>query len=165
MGKGYAAVGQAGACLHTMAVLQAYQADLLKDLDEGEEPSSDDVTDLRRTTDLSLRATKETARTIGRSMAALVAAERHLWLTLVFLMNAPLAPFGLFGDAINSVIDRYQEARKQAAAFQQFLTRDRSSPRCVPAPRIGRHRSRALPLALPRVGTEVANALCRGLEV
>ncbi len=32
-GRAYAAVGQAVASLHTMAVLQAYQADLLKDLD------------------------------------------------------------------------------------------------------------------------------------
>ncbi len=30
-----AAAGQAFASLHTMAVLQAYQADLLKDLDKG----------------------------------------------------------------------------------------------------------------------------------
>lgn len=36
VGKGYMAVGQAGSCLHTMAVLQVYQADLLKELDEGE---------------------------------------------------------------------------------------------------------------------------------
>ncbi len=129
VGKGYTAAGQAGACLHTMAVLQAYQADLLKELDEGEQISSSDVGDLRRTADLALRATKETARAIGRSMAALVAAERHLWLTLsdmkkkdrVFLMDAPLVPSGLFGDAVDSVVDRYQEARKQAAAFQRFL--------------------------------------------
>lgn len=32
MGKAFQAAGQAGAVLHTMAVLQAYQADLLKDL-------------------------------------------------------------------------------------------------------------------------------------
>ncbi|KAI2648903.1 ATP-dependent RNA helicase DBP9 [Labeo rohita] len=96
VGKGYTAAGQAGACLHTMSVLQAYQAD---------------------------------ARAIGRSMAALVAAERHLWLTLsdmkekdrVFLLDAPLSPSGLFGDSVNLVVDRYQEARKQAAAFQRFL--------------------------------------------
>ncbi|KAL0183577.1 hypothetical protein M9458_019273, partial [Cirrhinus mrigala] len=131
VGKGYSAAGQAGACLHTMAVLQAYQADLLKELDEGDEISRDDISELRRAADLSLRATKETARAIGRSMAALVAAERHLWLTLsdmkekdrVFLLDAPLAPSGLFGDAVNSVVDRYQEARKQAAAFQRFLPR------------------------------------------
>ncbi|KAI2660091.1 Transposon Ty3-G Gag-Pol polyprotein [Labeo rohita] len=62
-------------------------------------------------------------------MAALVAAERHLWLTLsdmkekdrVFLLDAPLSPSGLFGVSVTSVVDRYQEARKQAAAFQRFL--------------------------------------------
>ncbi len=114
VGKGYTAAGQAGACLHTMSVLQVYQADLLKELDEGEQVNSDNISELRRTADLALRATKETARAIGRSMAALVAAERHLWLTLsdmkekdrVFLMDAPIAPSGLFGDAVNSVVDR-----------------------------------------------------------
>ncbi len=97
------AVGQAGACLQMMSVLQAYQADLLKELDEGEQVSSNDIVELTRTADLALRATKETARAIGRSITALVAAERHLWLTLsnmkekdrVFLMDAPLAPSGL----------------------------------------------------------------------
>ncbi len=125
VGKGYMAAGQAGACLHTMAVLQAYQADLLKELDEGEQISSSDVGELRRTADLALRTTKETARAIGRSMAV----ERHLWLTLsdmkdkdrICLMDAPLAPSGLFGDAVDSVVDRYQEALKQVAAFQRFL--------------------------------------------
>lgn len=34
--KAYMAASQAGACLHTMAIMQAYQADLLRDLDEGE---------------------------------------------------------------------------------------------------------------------------------
>ncbi len=78
MGKGYTAADQAGVCLQKMSLLQAYQADLLKELDEGEQVSSNDIVELRRTADLALRATKETARAIGRSMAA----ERHLWLTL-----------------------------------------------------------------------------------
>ncbi len=131
VGKGYTAAGQAGACFHMMSVLQAYQADLLKELDEGEQVSSKNILEFRRNADLALLTTKETARAIGRSMAALVAAERHLWLTLsdikekdrVFLMDAPLAPSGLFGDAIDSFVDRYQESRKQAAAFQRFLPR------------------------------------------
>ncbi|KAL0181298.1 hypothetical protein M9458_023704, partial [Cirrhinus mrigala] len=105
VGKGYTAAGQAGACLHTMSVLQAYQADLLKRASRG-------------TADLALRATKETA-------------EQHLWLMLsdmkekdrVFLLDAPLEPSGLFGDAVDSVFSRYQEACKQAAAFQWFLPR------------------------------------------
>ncbi len=132
-----------------MAVLQAYQADLLKELDEGEGFSADDICELRRTADLSLRATKETARAIGRSMAALVAAERHLWLTLsdikdrdrVFLLDAPLSPSGLFGDAVDTVVDRHQEAGRQVAAFQRFLPRHSltqgAAGREQPLPRVG----------------------------
>ncbi len=110
-------------------MLQAYQADLLKELDKGKQVYSNDIVKQRRTADLVLRATKETARAIGRSKAALVVAERHLWLTLsdmkekdrVFQMDAPLALSCLFGDAVDSVVDRYQEACKQAMEFQWFL--------------------------------------------
>ncbi len=59
VGKGYSAALQAGACLHTMSVLQAYQANLLKELDEGEQVKSDDISELRRTADLAIRATKD----------------------------------------------------------------------------------------------------------
>ncbi len=96
--------------------------------------------------DLSLRATKETACAIGRSM---VVAERHLWLTLsnikdrdrVFLLDAPLSPSGLFGEAVGAVVDRHQEAKKQAAAFQRFLPRrslaQGAAGREQPLPRAG----------------------------
>jgi hypothetical protein len=129
VGKAYSAAGQASACLHTMSILQAYQADLLKDMSESEEVSSDMVHELRQAADLSLRATKESAKMMGRTMAALVAAERHLWLNLsdmkdkekAFLLDAPLSPSGLFGDAVDVVIEKFQEEKKQAAAFQRFL--------------------------------------------
>ncbi|KAL0149575.1 hypothetical protein M9458_055102 [Cirrhinus mrigala] len=122
VGKEYTAAGQAGACLHTMSVLQAYQADLVKEIDEGEKV---DLAELRRTADLALRDTKENARAVGRSMVV----ERHLWLTLsdmkekdrVFLRDAPLEPSGLFGDTVDSVVSRYQEARKQVAAIQRII--------------------------------------------
>ncbi len=84
-GRAYAAAGQAVASLHTMAVLQAYQADLLKDLDDGQGLSPDEVAELRRTTDLALRATKQAATAMGRSMAAMVVTERHLWVNLADL--------------------------------------------------------------------------------
>ncbi len=48
VGKGYVAAGQAGSCLHTMVVLQAYQADLLKELDEGEGFNAEDISELRK---------------------------------------------------------------------------------------------------------------------
>lgn len=62
-------------------------------------------------------------------MAALIASERHLRLNLsnimekdnFFLLDALLSPPGLFGDAVNSIIERFQEAKKQAATFQQYL--------------------------------------------
>ncbi len=46
-GKAYSAAGQAAACLHTMSLLQAYQAELLIDLDEGEGISPNTVYVLR----------------------------------------------------------------------------------------------------------------------
>ncbi|KAK3542839.1 hypothetical protein QTP70_004648 [Hemibagrus guttatus] len=60
VGKAYIAAGQANASLHTMAVLQAYQADLLREPDcGGLNPNA--VSEICRATDLALRATKQTA--------------------------------------------------------------------------------------------------------
>ncbi len=56
--------------------------DVLKEMDEGTGLTPEAVKELRRATDLALRATKHTARAVGRSMAASVAAERHLCSTL-----------------------------------------------------------------------------------
>lgn len=47
--------GQPGECLHTMAILQAYQANLLKDLDESERVDPEAVRELHQATDLSLQ--------------------------------------------------------------------------------------------------------------
>ncbi len=69
------AAGQAAATLHSMGVLQAYQAELLKELDKGEGLTPEAVKEPRRATDLVLRATKPKAQTVGRSMADLVSVE------------------------------------------------------------------------------------------
>ncbi len=122
-----------------MAILQAYQADVLKEMDEGTGLTPEAVKELRRATDLALRATKHTARAVGRSMAASVAAERHLWLNLteirekekVFLMDAPISQSGLFGEAVNAVVDKFRSAKTQSAALKQFMprrARDFSTP-------------------------------------
>ncbi|CAM4693006.1 unnamed protein product [Leuciscus chuanchicus] len=148
--KAYAAAGQAAACLHTMSLMQAYQAELLGDSEEGGGFSADTVSELRRATDLSLRATKETAKSIGRSMAALVATERHLWLDLsdikdkekYVLLDAPVSTQGLFGDAVNSAVAKSQEASKQEAALQKLLPR-RSSLRLLSGSSLS-HLKRAL---------------------
>ncbi len=67
VGKAYMAAGQAGACLHTMSVLQAYQADLLKEMDEGEDIKNDDIAELHRATDISLRGHRKTELTCAGS--------------------------------------------------------------------------------------------------
>ncbi len=64
--------GQAGMALHTMAI-QAYQADVLKEMDEGDRLTPEAVKELRKATDLALQATKHTARAVGGSMAGSVA--------------------------------------------------------------------------------------------
>ncbi len=56
VGKAYSAAGQATACLHIMCLLQAYQAELLGDHNEGRGCGPNAVCELRRATDLSLRA-------------------------------------------------------------------------------------------------------------
>ncbi len=106
-GRSYASAGQAASALHSMAVLQVYQAKLLSVVDESE-PDPATLRELRSATDLALRATKTTAQAIGRSMASLVVLERHLWLTLaeikdadrVSFLDAPISPSGLFGPAV-----------------------------------------------------------------
>ncbi len=119
---------------HTMSVLQAYQADLLKDLDQGQGLPPEAVTELCRTTDLALRATKQTAAAIGRSM---VATERHLWMNLVdivekekrFLLDAPVSPSELFGTSVETVDKKFMEAKVRSAAFKSCLPcRSRSEP-------------------------------------
>ncbi len=51
IGKSYIAAGQAGMALQTMAILQAYQADVLKEMDEGTGLTPEAVKELRRATE------------------------------------------------------------------------------------------------------------------
>lgn len=63
-----------------MAVLQAYNSDLLKDLDKGQRLDPEVIAELCCTTDLALWTTKQTAAAIGHSMAAIMVTEGHLWI-------------------------------------------------------------------------------------
>ncbi len=109
--------GQAAAMLHSMGVLQAYQAELLKELDEGEGLTPEAVKELRRATDLALRATKHKARAVGRAVAGFVSVEHHLWLTITDikekdkkLFDAPISKDGLFGDSVTTVVEKFRAA-------------------------------------------------------
>ncbi len=144
-GRSYASAGQAASALHSMAVLQVYQAKLHSAVDESE-PDPATLRELRSATDLALRATKTTAQAIGRSMASLVVLERHLWLTLteikdadrVSFLDAPISPSGLFGPAVKGFAELCDTSCPSAPA-QQLLRvapglRRLSSPRNLHLP-------------------------------
>lgn len=123
--------GQASGALLTMAVIQANQANLLKDLDQGERVFPDLVRVLHCTTDLTLCATKQAARAIGRSLAAMVATERQLWLNLGKNQGikerdksfpALVSPSRLFGTTVETVVQKFREA------FERYILRCGYSP-------------------------------------
>ncbi len=90
--KAYSAAGQAASALHAMAILQVHQAKALKQVHEG---STDPglMQELRTATDLALRLTKVTARSLGKAMSTMVVQERHLWLNLAEMKDVDNARF------------------------------------------------------------------------
>ncbi len=66
-GRSYASAGQAASALHSMAVLQVYQAKLLSAIDESE-PDPATLRELRSATDLALQATKIEAQKASQAM-------------------------------------------------------------------------------------------------
>ncbi len=156
-------------------------------MDEGTGLTPEAVKELRRATDLALRATKHTARAVARSMAGSVAAERHLWLNLteirekekVFLLDAPISQSGLFGEAVSSVIEKFRSAKTQSAALKQFmprrtqyhstpsssLSREQSLPRKEPSGRSGAQAAHPPPITVwgARAGLFLANDHADGL--
>ncbi|KAI2645948.1 hypothetical protein H4Q32_025302 [Labeo rohita] len=132
--RAYTSAGQAASALHSMAILQVFQAKLLAQSDKSAlDPAT--LTELRSATDLALRATKATAQAIGRSMASLVVLERHLWLTLteikdadkVPFLDAPISPTGLFGPSVEGFAERFSAAQKTSQAMRHFLPKRSSS--------------------------------------
>ncbi len=81
--------------------------------------------------DLTLRATKVTARAVGRAMSTLVVQERHLWLCLadmrdtdkVWFLNSPVSQTGLFGDAVENFAQQFSAVQKQSETISHILPR------------------------------------------
>ena len=151
-GRAYTSAGQAASALHTMAILQVFQAKLLRSLDESS-PSEPAFRDLRSATDLALRTTKATAQAIGRSMANLVVLERHLWLNLteikesdkVAFLDAPVSPSGLFGPAVEGFTERFTAAQKSSQAMRHFLPKRSTSAPSRPRTAPTQHQSKPVP--------------------
>ncbi len=92
---------------------------------------------MRRTTDLAFRATKQAATAMGRYMAAMVVTERHLRVNLAdigkkekgFILYAPVWPSELFGTSVETVVQKFREAKARSAALKSFIPRrSRSEP-------------------------------------
>ncbi len=157
-GSAYAACGEAASALHAMALLQVHQAKALRDLHEGgHDPEV--LKELRTATDLALRATKVTARSLGRAMSTMVVQERHLWLCLADMresdkmrfLNAPVSQTGLFGDAVENFAQQFSAAQKQTEAIRHILPRRAAAASTRPpvaAPQSTRRRGRP-PAAAP----------------
>ncbi|KAI2655623.1 Transposon Ty3-G Gag-Pol polyprotein [Labeo rohita] len=150
--KAYAASGQAASALHAMAILQVYQAKVLKDLHEGV-PDPELLHELRSATDYALRATKVTAQALGRAMSTMVVQERHLWLNLAEMrdaekarfLDAPISQAGLFGETVEEFAQQFS-----TRALAQLSRR--SNLRLPPAeedPLRGWLRARNLPVLQP----------------
>ncbi|KAL0149007.1 hypothetical protein M9458_055622 [Cirrhinus mrigala] len=150
--KAYVASGQAASALHTMAILQVYQAKVLKDLHEGV-PDPELLHELRSATDYALRATKVTAQALGRAMSTMVVQERHLWLNLAEMrdaekarfLDAPISQTGLFGETVEEFAQQFS-----TRALAQLSRR--SNLRLSPAeedPLRGWLRPRNLPVLQP----------------
>ncbi|KAL0165845.1 hypothetical protein M9458_037689, partial [Cirrhinus mrigala] len=150
IGSAYVACGEAGSALHAMALLQVHQAKALKDLYEGgHDPEV--LKELRVTTDIALRATKVTARSLGRAMSSMVVQECHLWLCLTDMretdktrfLNAPVSQTGLFGDAVENFAQQFSAAQKQTESIRHILPRRAAAASTRPpaaAPQPARHR-------------------------
>lgn len=93
--------------------------------------SPEAVTELHPTTDLTLRATKQTAAAVGHLMAAMVVTERHLWLTLADIREkekiwcSRCRPPEL---SVQTVAEKFREARVQSAVFRKYILCQSRSP-------------------------------------
>ncbi len=163
-GCAYSAAGQAASALHSLAVLQVFQAKMLASEEAGLDAAS--LRDLRSMTDLALRATKATAQAIGRSMSSLVVLECHLWLTLTEMKEADKVPFldapvssnSLSGPAVEGFAERFTEAQKSSHAMRHFLPKRASSaassrPKPVPTQQPAKPKP-ATPEPLPPKGRQ-----------
>ncbi|KAL0169214.1 hypothetical protein M9458_033810, partial [Cirrhinus mrigala] len=132
--RAYVASGQAASALHAMAILQVFQAKVLKDLHEGV-PDPELLHELRSATDYALRATKVTAQALGRAMSTMVVQERHLWLNLAEMrdaekarfLDAPISQTGLFGETVEEFAQQFSTVKQQTEAIKHILPRRAAS--------------------------------------
>ncbi len=166
--KVYSAAGQAASALHAMAILQVHQAKALKQVHEG---STDPglMQELRTATDFALRATKVTARSLGKAMSTMVVQERHLWLNLAEMkdvdkarfLDAPISQGGLFGDTVEGFAQQFSAVQQQTEAIQHILPRRDAPSTAAPGARPQSARRRGRPPASSRAAPPQAESTHR----
>ncbi len=124
-----------------MAILQVHQSKALKQVHTG---STDPglMQELRTATDFALRATKVTARSLGKAMSTMVVQERHLWLDLAEMKNvdkarfldAPISQAGLFSDTVEGFAQQFSAVQQQIEAIQHILPRHDAHQPLPPGP-------------------------------
>ncbi len=156
--KAYSAEGQAASALHAMAILQVHQAKALKQVHEGSSTNPGLMQELRSATDFALRATKVTARSLGKAMSTMVVQERHLWLNLAEMkdvdkarfLDAPISQAGLFGDTVEGLAQQFSAVQQQTEAIQHILSRRDAPSTAAPGARPQSARRRGRPPASSR---------------
>ncbi len=116
--RAYAAAGQAGSALHTMAVLQLFQAKLLCGMDESGQVYQEALKELRTATDLALHIMKAIAQAIGKTMARVPPLVKPHWDQGRWENGFP----GLLArPAVDGFAERFSEAKKTLQALCHFL--------------------------------------------
>ncbi|KAL0170346.1 hypothetical protein M9458_034942 [Cirrhinus mrigala] len=125
--KAYTASGQAVSTLHAMAILQVYQAKVLKDLHEGV-PDPELLQELCSVTGYALRTMKVMAQALGRPIYTMVVQEHHLWLNLVEMQDSEKVRF------LDALISQKQTEAIKHILPQRVASASLAPPRQQPPP-------------------------------
>lgn len=128
--KAYRAAGQADSAMHAMVLLQVYQAKVLKELHKGSYYPGF-MQELYTVMDLTLCATKVTARSLGQAMSTMVVQELHPWLNLADMretdkykiLDYPISQAGLFGNKVENYVQQFSAAQKHMQMIRHILPR------------------------------------------
>lgn len=129
---------KSAAMLNTMAILQAYQAQFLRDMERQATPEM--YVELGKATDFTLHMTRCAAQDAGRIIGFSVMIHGHLWLNLTqmsereknVLLNAPVTVSGLFRPIVESITHKFEQKQKGSAAFKAIMPLRPRAP--FPAP-------------------------------
>ncbi len=117
----------------------------------------------------ALRATKVTARSLGKAMSTMVVQERHLWLNLAEMkdvdkahfLDAPISQGGLFGDTVEGFAQQFSAVQQQTEAIQHMLPRRDAPSTAAPGARPQSARRRGRPPASSRAAPPQAESTHR----